>query len=120
MDILISPFILVAVICLLIYFLRSNVSENSSVPYVTHESYVVVGHLFAFLHDRTKFLMKCHQQYGQCFKIRLLNEYLTLVVSPTDWAAILRNQSFYFPLNEQILPIFDLSNNLSGRYQYPK
>jgi hypothetical protein len=121
MDILVSPFIiLIAVICLLIYFLRSNDSENSSIPYVKHESYIVVGHLFSFLHDRTKFLIECHQKYGQCFKIRILNQCLTFIVSPTDWTAILRNQSFYFPLNEQALSIFDLSNNFSGKCQYSK
>ncbi|UJR19250.1 hypothetical protein I4U23_022378 [Adineta vaga] len=118
MDILVGTFILGVIACPLIYFLRSNHGDKSSIPYVTHENYPVVGHLFSFLRNRTKFLMDCKQRYGQYFKIRLFNQRFTLVLSPPDWAAIIRNQSFYFPAGDLGMQIFDLSNNLSGHTEF--
>lgn len=118
MDIIIiSTIILVVIVCLLFYFLQYNHEKNSSIPYVTYGSYPIIGHLFPFIRDRTKFLIECHQQYGQCFKIRIFNQYLTFIVSPCDWITINRNQFFYFPLVEQIQGMFGLSLSVLGKYK---
>jgi hypothetical protein len=119
MDILFSLFILAVITFVFIYFLRSNDDENSSIPYVTHGSYPIVGHLFSFIGDRTKFLRECQQRYGQCFKLWVFNQRFIVITSPSDWTAIIRNQSFYFPLIEFAMQIFDLENNYSSRYQRP-
>jgi hypothetical protein len=118
MDIIVGTFILVAIACLLIYLLQSHDDEKTSIPHVTYGSYPIVGHLFSFLRDRTKFLINCKQRYGQCFKIRLFNQRFTLVLSPQDWTSIIRNQAFYFPSNDFAMPVFDLLSDYSGRYQY--
>jgi hypothetical protein len=117
MDILVITLILVVIAFLLFYFLHSTDDENSSIPYVKHQSYPIVGHLFAFIRDRTKFLMECQQLYGKCFKIRVLNKRFTLVLSPSDWASIIRNQSFYFPGHDHAGPLFDISTTPMGKYQ---
>lgn len=101
---------------LLVYFCHSNAGEDSSIPYASYGSYPIVGHLFHFLHDRTKFLMNCKQRYGRCFKIRLVNERLTFVLAPYDWATIIRNQSFYLPSLVNIIHMFGVSNTLLSRY----
>ena len=115
MDILVGIFLLAAIACLLIYLLHSNHGENSSIPYVKYKNHPIVGHLFPFLRDRTKFLMDCQERYGQCFKIRLLNQRFILILSPPDWASVIRNQSFYFPVLEHGKHIFGLSNDMFGR-----
>jgi hypothetical protein len=117
MEILVGTFILAAIVFLLIYFLHSNDAELSSIPYVTYKSYPIVGHLLSFRRDQTKFLMDCQLRYGQCFKIRLLNQPFTLVLSPSDWATIIRNPSFYFPSGDLAIHIFDLSTNFYSMYQ---
>jgi hypothetical protein len=116
MVIIIGTFLLIVVLSLLFYFSRFNDEKNSPIPYVTYENYPIVGHLFSFLRDRTKFLIECQQRYGQCFKIRLFTQRFTLVLSPPDWAAIVRNQSFYFPGADIAMKIFDISINYSGKY----
>jgi hypothetical protein len=116
MDIFVGTFILAVMACISIYFLYYNDGEKSSIPYVTHANYPIVGHLFSFLRDRTKFLMDCRQRYGQCFKIRLFNQHFTLVLSPPDWAMIIRNPSFYFPSTEHGMQIFGLSKTLLGKF----
>lgn len=117
MDILVGTLIVAAIAYLLMYFLRFNQEEKSSIPYVTYKSYPIIGHLLPFLRDRTTFLIDCHQRYGQCFRIRLLNQPLTLVISPPDWMAIIRNQSFHFPATDHLIHIFDVSNNIRSMYQ---
>jgi hypothetical protein len=116
MVIIIGTFLLIVVLSLLFYFSRFNDNKNSPIPYVTYENYPIVGHLFSFLRDRTKFLIECQQRYGQCFKIRLFTQGFTLVLSPPDWAAIMRNQSFYFPGPDLGIKIFDMTSNYSSKY----
>ncbi len=116
MEILVGTLILVVIAFVLLYFLHFNDGEVSSIPYAKHESYPIVGHLFSFLRDRTKFLMECYERYGQCFRIRLLNQRFTFILSPPDWTSIIRNQSFYFPSDDHVIHLFDLSVKLSSTY----
>ncbi len=116
MDIVISTFMFVAIVCLLIYLLQSNPDEKSSIPYAIHESYPLFGHVFSFIRDRKIFLMHCQQRYGQCFKIRLFNQRFTFVLSPSDWTTIMRNPAFHFPANNVAMNVFDTSVDYFGRY----
>jgi hypothetical protein len=116
MDVIISIFISLAIICLLFYILKSNDDKNSSIPYVTYQCYPIVGHLFSFLRDRTKFLMSCQERYGKCFKIRLFNQRFTLILSSSDWITVVRNPSFSLRTDNFLVKVFDAFSNFSGRY----
>jgi len=118
MDILITTLVLAAIVCLFIYFSKSKDDKNSSIPYVTHGSYPIIGHLFPFLRDRTNFLIDCKQRYGSAFRIQLFKQRMTFVLSPSEWAAIIRNPSFHLPAGELGMQLFDISNDLSGKYEY--
>jgi hypothetical protein len=116
MEIFFATFILAVIVFILFYFLRSNNIDVSSIPYAKYGSYPIVGHLFSFLHDRTKLLMECYERYGQCFRIRLLNQCFILILSPSDWTTIIRNQAFYFPGSDHVQHLFDVSIDSTGRY----
>lgn len=106
--------ILIIVVFILFYFLHSNNIEDSSIPYAKYKSYPIVGHLFAFVHDRGELLMKCRQLYGQYFRIRLLNQHFIMILCPSDWPSIIRNQSFYFPKHDLFANIFDVTSSFVG------
>lgn len=118
MDIIVGTLIFITIICLWIYFFRSDSNENSSIPYVKHERYPIIGHLFSLVRDRKKFLLRCQQRYGLCFKTRFFNQCLTFVLSPSDWAAILRNPAFYYPDSVFARDVFGASLDYSSNYWY--
>ena len=117
MDYFTGVLLLTVVVGLFIYFTQSKDDRNSSIPYVTHGSYPIVGHIF-FIFDRRKFLMECQQQYGNCFRIRLFNRPFIFLLSPSDWTSILRNPLFTFPANDLSTNVFDAPSDLFGKYQY--
>ena len=117
MDILLISLIVIIITFLVIYLRHSNDDKASSIPYATYRSYPIVGHLFSFIRDRTKFLLDCQQRYGQCFRIRLINQSFIFLLSPSDWTTIIRNQSFYFPSVEHGKNIFDMPQEVFGKYQ---
>lgn len=117
MDFVISTIILAIIVCLLIYFLQKTDDKNSSIPYATYGSYPIIGHLFPFIYNRKKLMIDCQQRYGQCFKIRLVNQYFIFVISPTDWTNIIRNPLFSFPANDLSTKVFDASSDLFGKYK---
>jgi hypothetical protein len=117
MAILVGGLILAAIVLLLSYFLYSNNGGDPTIPYATYGSYPIVGHLFSFINDRTKFLLECGQRYGQCFRIKLFNQYYIMVLSYADWASIIRNQSLYFPGMEFGMQIFGLSPAFLRKYR---
>ena len=109
MAIFVGSLVVAAIIFLLAYFLHYKENEDSSIPYAAYGSYPIVGHLFAFLNDRTKLLMECRQRYGGCFRIRVLNQRFTMILSHGDWTTVLRNQSLQFSPIDFGVKIFDLS-----------
>jgi hypothetical protein len=117
MAILVGGLILTAIVLFLAYFLHSNNDGDSSIPYATYGSYPIVGHLFSFIRDRTKFLLECGQRHGQCFRIKLFNQYYTMILSHADWTNIIRNQSLQFPGIELGIQIFDLSPAFFSKYR---
>lgn len=118
MDIIAGTLIFAVITYLCIYLFRSNSEKNSSIPYVAHGSYPLIGHVISFIRDRKAFLMRCQQRYGQCFKIRLFNQCFTFVLSPSDWTTIMRNPAFYFPANVLSTNLFDTSVDYFSRSQY--
>ena len=117
MEIFLVTFILIATAFFLFYYLFFNTDQSSSsIPYAKYGHYPIVGHLFSFLRDRTKFLIECYQRYGTCFKVRLLNQHFIMVFSPSDWTSIMRNQSFYFPAADHIEHLFDASPASASLY----
>lgn len=114
MEVLLTTFVLIIIGFVLLYFLMVNREDTSSVPYAKHGNYPIVGHLFTFLHDRTKFLIECYQQYGTCFRIRLLNQHFIFVFSPSDWPNIMRNPALYFPAGDHGKHIFDITPSVVG------
>ncbi|CAF1349986.1 unnamed protein product [Didymodactylos carnosus] len=109
MAILVGSLVMAAIILVLAYFLRSNDGEDSSIPYATYGSYPVIGHLLSFLRCRTKLLLECGQQYGQCFRIKVLKQRFTMILSYADWMTIIRNQSLKFDGIDFGIKIFGIS-----------
>ena len=118
MDILLVTFLLGIIICAVIYFLHSNEGKKSSIPYVTYKRLPILGHLIPFLRDRTKFLLECKKLYGQCFKIQLINQNFILILSPSDWSGVLRNSSFYFPVDVHAKRLFNINSRLLGLFKW--
>ncbi len=117
---LIGSLILAALTLLLRYFLHSNNDEDLSIPYATYGSYPIVGHLFSFVRDRKKLVIECRQRYGECFRIRALNQRFIMILSHTDWMTIVRNQSFEFMGKDFGMKIFDLSPVFHSKDQFLK
>ena len=117
MAILIVSLILAAIILILVYFLRFNEGDDSSIPYAKYGSYPIVGHLFSFLRDRTQLLIECGQRYGQCFRIRVFNQRFTIVSSHADWTTVIRNQSLKFGGIDFGIQIFGLSPEFYSKSQ---
>jgi hypothetical protein len=117
MAILVESLILAVITLLLTYFLRSKNSGDLSIPYATYGTYPLVGHLFAFLRDRTKLLLECRQRYDECFRIRVFSQYVTMILSHADWMNVVRNPSFQFSAIEFGIQIFDLSPTFYSKYQ---
>lgn len=114
MDIFLLTFLLVIIIYAIVYFLHSTEEKNSSIPFVTYKRSPILGHLIPFLRDRTTFLLECKKLYGPCFRIRLINQDLILILSPSDWSGILRNSSFYFPVDVHAKRLFDITGRFRG------
>jgi hypothetical protein len=118
MSVLVVGLIVTAIILLLTYFLRSSDNGGDpSIPYATYGSYPIIGHLIPFIRDRSKLLMECRQRYGECFRIRVFNQYFTMVLCHADWVGVVRNQSFEFTPIESGIKIFDISSDLLRKYQ---
>ncbi|CAF1185600.1 unnamed protein product [Adineta steineri] len=115
---LIAGLILAGIIFLLIHFLRSDDTGDSSIPYAKCASYPIVGHLFSFLRDRRKLFLECSKQYGDCFRIRMFNQYFTMILSHTDWTNVVRNSAFQFSATDFAVQIFDISRVFHGRSDY--
>ena len=105
----------VALMLIFIYVLRNNCRIHTT-PFVIDNWYPIVGHLFAFVADRTKFIMDYHQKYGQCFRVNLFSQQITFILSPCDWRAIFRNKSFYFPGPEFAAKAFSISTDCFGKF----
>ena len=116
MEVFLVTFMLIVTAFLLFYYLFFNTDQSASIPYAKHGHYPIVGHLFAFLHDRTKFLIECYQRYGTCFKVRLLHRRFIMILSPSDWTGVMRNQAFYFPTADHIEHLFDASPASTSLY----
>lgn len=101
-------------VLLFIYVLRC-ISKKPSIPFVRNNWYPVVGHLFAFIADRTNFVIDCRQRYGQCFSMKILNQKITFLLNPFDWPTISRNRSFYFPGPEFAAKTFNMSLDCFGK-----
>ncbi|CAF3473304.1 unnamed protein product [Rotaria socialis] len=114
---LLSSFILASLVLVLLYLLLLHKDNISSIPLVSYRNLPVVGHLIPFLRDRRKFLMECHQRYGQCFTVKLLTQRITFVLSPFDWATVARNSSLYLPEHEFGIKVFDTGNSVIGFQQ---
>ena len=115
MDALLLTFILGIIVCIVIY---ANKEKNrSSIPYVTYQHWPILGHLIPFLRDRTKFLIECKKIYGHCFRIRLINQDFILILSPADWAAVIRNSSFYFPVDLHSKRLFNIQSRILGSFK---
>ncbi len=118
MDILLITLIVIIITFLAIYFRHSNNDKVSSIPYATYGNYPIVGHMFYFIRNRTKFLLDCQQRYGQCFRIRLINQRFIFLLSPSDWTTVNRSRSFYLPSVELGKNIFDISKEVYSKYQH--
>lgn len=115
MDLLIGSLLLTAFILLLTYFLSSNKDNGDpSIPFAKHRSYPIIGHLFAFMNDRTNLLLECGQRYGSCFRIRVFNQQFTMILSHADWMNVVRNPSFKFMPTEFARKLFGISPLVAG------
>jgi cytochrome P450 len=79
--------------------------------------YPFIGNLFSLINNRTKFLMKSRQKYGESFKMKLLNQTIIFILNPSDWTNVIRNQSFLFMGDTFSKTIFDMDHNFFGKSQ---
>lgn len=116
MALVVGALILTVIILLFTYFLNSNKNGNKSIPFATYGSYPIVGHLFAFTKNRSQLLIECAKRYGPCFRIKLFNQYYTMIISYADWTTVIRNQSVQFNGGDFGIRIFDLSSSFVSKY----
>ena len=117
MAILVGSLVAAAIILALAYFLRSRDGGDQSIPYATYGSYPVIGHLLSFIRCRTELLLACGQKYGQCFRIKVLNQRFTMILSYADWMTVIRNQSLKFNGEDFGMQIFGISPAFLSKYQ---
>jgi len=66
---------------------------------------VLLGSAPEFSKDAVAFLHRAHRQYGDVFTIRLVNQYLTIVMDPHSYEAVSREKNFDFdPIQKQVAP----------------
>jgi len=64
---------------------------------------VLLGSAAEFSKDAVKFLHAAHRQYGDVFTIRLVNQYLTIIMDPHSYEAVSREKNFDFdPIQKQV------------------
>jgi hypothetical protein len=110
--------ILIVLSLILIFYLKSNKNLNKTIPYVKDGYYPFIGNLFSLINNRTKYLMKCRQKYGETFKIKLLNQTIIFILNPSDWTNVIRNQSFLFMGDTFSKTIFDMDHNFFGDFTF--
>lgn len=118
MDVFIVSSILTGIVLVLAYFLFSNNDGDSSIPYAKYGSYPIVGHLFAFMDDRVKLMLECARRYGPCFRIQVLNQRFTMIISNDDWTSVLRNSAVKFVGDDFGMRIFGLSPAFLGKCSF--
>jgi len=64
---------------------------------------LLLGSAAEFSQNAVKFLHAAHRQYGDVFTIRLVNQYLTIVMDPHSYEAVSREKNFDFdPIQKQV------------------
>jgi len=64
---------------------------------------LLLGSSAEFSQNAVKFLHAAHRQYGDVFTIRLVNQYLTIVMDPHSYEALSREKNFDFdPIQKQV------------------
>ena len=64
---------------------------------------MLLGSAAEFSHNAVKFLQAAHRQYGDVFTIRLVNQYLTIIMDPHSYEAVSREKNFDFdPIQKQV------------------
>jgi len=64
---------------------------------------LLLGSAAQFSQNAVKFLHAAHRQYGDVFTIRLVNQYLTIVMDPHSYEAVSREKNFDFdPIQKQV------------------
>jgi len=65
---------------------------------------LLLGSAAQFSQNAVKFLHAAHHQYGDVFTIRLVNQYLTIVMDPHSYEAVSREKNFDFdPIQKQVI-----------------
>jgi len=64
---------------------------------------LLLGSAPQFSQDAVAFLQSAHRQYGDVFTIRLVNQYLTIIMDPHSYEAVSREKNFDFdPIQKQV------------------
>ncbi|CAM4842435.1 unnamed protein product [Rotaria magnacalcarata] len=109
--------IIVIIIFLLIYYNKRNNIEIDAIEYVRDGCYPIIGNLFSLIKNRTQFLKNSREIYGDCFKVKLLNQTIIFILNPFDWINIIKNRSLQFMGEQFSRTIFDLDHNFFGKSQ---
>ena len=64
---------------------------------------VLLGSAAKFSENAVTFLHSAHRQYGDVFTVRLVNQYLTIIMDPHSYEAVSREKNFDFdPIQKQV------------------
>jgi len=64
---------------------------------------LLLGSAQKFSQDAVTFLHAAHRKYGDVFTIRLVNQYLTIIMDPHSYEAVSREKNFDFdPIQKQV------------------
>lgn len=91
---------------------------NDSIPYVKEGYYPLIGNLFSLINNRTNYLIKCREKYGETFKIKLFSQTIIFILNPSDWTNVIKNQSFLFMGDTFSKNIFDMDHNFFGYFLF--
>ncbi|KAK2147528.1 hypothetical protein LSH36_548g01004 [Paralvinella palmiformis] len=96
--------LLTATVLGIIYFLMATFSRKRrpGEPVVVKGS-LLWGSAGDFSTHAVNFLHKCQKTYGDCFTIRLINQYLTIIMDPHSFEAMSKEKNFDFdPIQKQV------------------
>lgn len=110
-------YLLIILFILLIYYYYLKINQYDDL-YVKDGYYPIIGNLFSLIYNRNKYLIKCQEKYGDCFKIKLFNQTIIFLINPSDWINIIKNQSFSFMGDTFSKHIFNMDHNFFGIFLF--
>ncbi len=101
MELITLIFIITIIYLLYIFFNQyQNAKIDDLIPVVSEGCLPILGHVFSFYSNKSKFLLSDKEHYDTCFIIKLFLKPVIFILDPGNWPTILRHFSIQVAFDE--------------------